>query len=217
MYENFTPLGEIQKLLTFHPFKTYRLFVRLKKENKLIEEQDWVLRDNKYLIDLPRFYTEVAAIGFKNFKRDESISNHTQTPESINADSASISNQDGIDDQEKIRADENSQLADDSKTHTDESISNHTQTPSYGEQQDGEANILHAIITGLEKDKEHFKEQSIKLLELNQALAEQNRELTEMTHLLVAPKKDQITEEQEGEINNESAQEPTRVGAVNES
>jgi len=217
MYENLTPLGEIQKMLTFHPFKTYRLFTRLKKENKLIEDQDWVLRDNKYLIDLPRFYTEVEAIGFKNFKRDESISNHMQTDESIYDANASISNQDENDEQGKIRSEENKPLADDSKVQPDESISNQTQTPDSSERQSERVDDLHIIIKGLIKDKEHFQDQSVKLLELNQSLADQNRELTQMTHLLVAPKGERITEEHEEGFSNELAQEAAQAVPVNES
>jgi len=210
MNDNFTPLSEIQKMLTFHPFKTYRLFVRFRKENKLIEEQDWIVRDKRILIDMPRFYTELEAVGYKNFKRDESISNEMHAPDSNNVIYASTSKQDVNIEREKITASEIKEVAEDS-------TSNGMQAPDNSEQQNERADDLHIIIKGLIKDKEHFQDQSKKLLELNQSLADQNRELTQMTHLLVAPKGGRITEEHEEGFSNELAQEAAQAVPVNES
>ncbi len=210
MNDHFTPLSEVQKMLTFHPFKTYRLFVRFKKEGKLREDQEWMVRDKKILVDLPRFYTEIEQIGFKNFKRDETISNNMQAPETISNHPENVERENTI-----PRADE--EIADDSKAQVNATISNHMQAPDSSEQQSGIVASLNAKIEDLTKDKEHFREQAIKLLELNQSIADQNRELTDMTHLLVAPKGERITEEHGGGFSNELAEEAAQAVPVNES
>jgi len=210
MNDHFTPLSEIQKLLTFHPFKTYRLFVRFKKEGKLREDQEWMVRDKKILVDLPRFYTEIEQIGFKNFKRDEIIGNHMQAP-------VTISNHPENDERENTTLRDDDEIADDSKTQVNATISNHMQAPDSSGQPSEEVGSMHMIISGLIKDKEHFLDQNKKLLVLNQSLADQNRDLTRMTRLLVAPKMKPITEENEEEISNEPAREAVGPLAVNES
>src|ERR671924_433716 len=73
MQDNFFPLTEIQKMLVFSPIKTYRLFVKLKQEGRFREEQDWIIRDQKLFIDLPRFFTELESDGYKNIVQDDFI------------------------------------------------------------------------------------------------------------------------------------------------
>ena len=69
--QNFYSLTEIQKMLTFSPIKTWREFNKLRKKGNLKEGTDWVMRDNKTLIDLPRFFSKLEAIGYKNIIVEE--------------------------------------------------------------------------------------------------------------------------------------------------
>ena len=54
---DFLPLSDIQKRFTFTPIKTYRLFKKFAKQNKLQEGLDWLRRDNQIVIDARKFYT----------------------------------------------------------------------------------------------------------------------------------------------------------------
>jgi hypothetical protein len=81
MQNNFFPLSEIQKMLVFSPIKTYRLFVKLKQEGRFREEQDWIIRDQKLFIDLPRFFTELETDGYKNIVQDDFIGVLPHSPE----------------------------------------------------------------------------------------------------------------------------------------
>src|SRR5262245_57090938 len=71
MPPTFTPLPEIQKMLTFSPIKTYRLFVQLRLQGKLKADIDWIRRDNTICIDVTRFFVELEAKGYKNFLHEE--------------------------------------------------------------------------------------------------------------------------------------------------
>src|SRR5215467_550895 len=77
MQPTFTPLPEIQKMLTFSPIKTYRLFVQLRLQGKLKPELDWIRRDKTICIDVTRFFVELEAKGYKHFLKEEYSEVHT--------------------------------------------------------------------------------------------------------------------------------------------
>src|SRR5690349_19913760 len=128
MQPTFTPLPDIQKMLTFSPIKTYRLFVQLRLQGKLRAELDWIRRDNTICIDVQRFFVELEAKGYKHFLKEEFQEVHTNDFSSHQLKSDEIERnqlQEDADEnkppnEEEVKSDENNRhqtISDDNNSH----------------------------------------------------------------------------------------------------
>jgi hypothetical protein len=212
MQNNFFPLSEIQKMLVFSPIKTYRLFVKLKQEGRFREEQDWIIRDQKLFIDLPRFFTELETDGYKNIVQDDFIGVLPQSSEisrhHMNSDDIER-NQTEITPQEKR---EETIHAADPSLKSDDIIRNHLNT-NEDDLKSGDINsatlmsaeivrakteIIDVLKESLqqaneqlmraERDKEHYRKEM-------EYISQQNQRLTQLTYMLSAPKREPAVRE----------------------
>jgi len=99
--QNFIPLSEIQKAFTFSPIKTYRLFAQLRLQGSLNKDIDWIFQDNKILLDIARFFTELENRGYKNFLREEYSDLHPKSIENSSTPDEIISEPTEIAEEEK--------------------------------------------------------------------------------------------------------------------
>lgn len=205
MYE-FIPLAEVQKLLTFHPLKTYRLFSRLRQEGKLHEESGWITRDNQILIHMPQFVAELQAAGYSNFIRDEinrfqeiSDDNQMKSDEIERNQMKSYTDENMASFREDLKSDDfkrNQTISNDEQVISNEINSNHIKS---GDQQTISNDFIHA-----QKEVVHVKDDMIQMLKTaldraekriehlegsNDQLANQNNRLTQLTYLLMAPER----------------------------
>jgi hypothetical protein len=203
---DFIPLAEIQKLFTFHPLKTYRLFSRFRQEGKLHEESGWITRDNQILINMPQFIVELQAVGYSNFLRDEinrfqEISNDEQMksdeiernqvkPEMEEntahfreeMKSADYKSNQTISSDEQMISNENS--SNQMKSSSDQMISDDfiRAKEAIIDAKDEIIKVLQTSLDRAEKRIEHLEGS-------NDQLAQQNQRLTHLTYVLVAPER----------------------------
>lgn len=194
-------------MLVFSPIKTYRLFVKLKQEGRLREEQDWIARDQKLFLDVPRFFTELEADGYKNMLREDVLTVFPQATEIIRNH---LKSNDIERNQHEFAADEkreeNSEVADPpvksneirrNQMNTNE---NSLQSDDIAEPPRIAAEIVQAKneiievlkeslrqtneqLTRAERDKEHYRKEM-------DYLAQQNQRLTQLTYMLSAPNRE---------------------------
>lgn len=205
MYE-FIPLAEIQKLLTFHPLKTYRLFSRMRQEGKLHEESGWITRDNQILIHMPQFVAELQAAGYSNFIRDEikrfqeiSDDNQMKSNEIERNQMKSDTNENTPSFREDLKSFDfkrNQTISNDEQVISNEINSNQMKS-------DDQQTISNDFIRA-QKEVVHVKDEMIQVLKTaldraekriehlegnNDQLANQNHRLTQLTYLLMAPER----------------------------
>jgi len=184
MYPEFTLFSEIQKQLTFHHHKTWRLLNKLRTEGKMRVDEDWMLRDKKLFVNMPRFYTELEALGQQHFIKEEFLPNRLTSDETKLTSDESEQNQSEIVNDESmppvaekpksVEIIRNDLIADDDKR-------NHMSS-------DEGSGAKDKIITLLEDAVERAEKEATTLRTSVTSLLAQNEKLTQMTHLLVAPK-----------------------------
>ena len=193
MQSTHTLFSEIQKQYTFSPIKTFRLFDRLRRENKLVEQQDWYKNDGKLFVDATRFFAELEGLGYTNsvvsngFKSFHLVSNENENE------------QNEITAREKIRETSEQVKSDGNDLPKNEIERNHLKpdeikiaeaeqaapSPEQGNVLAQVVSVKDELIDTLKKDVDHFRS-------ANEDLIAQNRELTHMTRLLVAPKEPEV-------------------------
>jgi hypothetical protein len=206
MMYDFIPLAEIQKLLTFHPLKTYRLFSRMRQEGKLHEESGWITRDNQILINMPQFVAELQAAGYSNFiiddiKRFQEISDDKQMKsdeiERNQMKSATDENMASL--REDLKSDDfkrNQTISNDEQVISNEINSNQMKSDDQQtisndfikakgaviQVKDEMIKMLQQTLDRAEKRIEHLEGN-------NDQLTLQNNRLTQLTYLLMAPER----------------------------
>lgn len=183
----FIPLSEIQKILTFHPLKTYRLFSRFKLEGRLKELSGWLIRDGRILVSMPQLIVELESEGYKNFLRDEIIGNQE----------ISNSNQMKSDDEhmksfeiesnhiEDIKQDVKPQNSNDNVSNEIEN--NHLKSNDNQMITNEIIRSKDEIITILKTNLEHSEKRIDHLEKNNESMSKQNLRLTQLTYMLMAP------------------------------
>jgi hypothetical protein len=199
MDNTFIPLSEIQKMFTYSAIKTYRLFVVLRMQGKMREEQDWIMRDNKLLIHLPRFFVELEAKGYKHFLRDEFIAHQTKSPEINLHSNEIIQNQNEIrphdstpEKTEELKSPEinSPQMnSDENKRHQMQSDEIEMKSVFRNGEMSETLKAKDEIIGLLKEGMERAERESRHLREANRDLSKQNLDLTKMTMLLIAPQR----------------------------
>ena len=209
MQSTHTLFSEIQKQYTFSPIKTFRLFDSLRRQNKLVEQQDWYKNDGKLFVDAGRFFAELEVMGFttsvisNDFKLPKMNSNEITIGESeITAHEKIRENSDGVKSNEisEITPDEEIRVFQ-PKVISNEIKRNHLKSDeiTLPENEPAEASappeqgsvlgqileVKDELIETLKKDVDHFRF-------ANEELIAQNKELTRMTRLLVAPKEPEV-------------------------
>jgi hypothetical protein len=224
MQPTFTPLPEIQKMLTFSPIKTYRLYAQLRLEGKLRAEIDWIRRDNTTCIDVSRFFVELEAKGYKNFLKPEfqemkSIDITLQESE-INRNQMQSNDIErnhlptSVDENTpknyaEVKSDEierHQVISDDSKSHQVKSDEIEELSPSATREmsetlktKDEVITILKEGIERAEREAHHLREANKDLAKQNDQLTklstEQNKQLKSLTFLLVSPRQTRNTDD----------------------
>jgi hypothetical protein len=198
MQPTFTPLPEIQKMLTFSPIKTYRLFVQLRLQGKLRPELDWIWRDKTICIDMSRFFVELEAKGYKNFlqeefremntndfNRNQLLSNEierNQVQESTNENKPP--------NQVEMKSDDNNQhqtISDDNKSNQMKSHDNELKSFVIASDISETLQTKNEMITILKEGIARAEREAQYLREANKDLSQQNQQLTKLTFMLMAP------------------------------
>ena len=185
--QNFLSLTEIQKMLTFSPIKTWREFNKLRQNGKLKEGIDWVMRDKKTLIDMPRFFSELESIGYKNIIVEE-YAFQMKTDDNKMLSNETIRNQNEIIPEEKTP--ENKDVVEESENKRNQVISDETTLKSNENERITTA-VLEAkneTITELKKSVDRAEKEAETLRKGNLSLMEQVSSLTNITHRLMAPR-----------------------------
>ncbi len=199
MQSTHTLFSEIQKQYTFSPIKTFRLFDSLRRQNKLVEQQDWYKNDGKLFVDAGRFFAELEVMGFtasvisNDFKLPKMNSNEITIGDSeITAHEKIRENSDGVKSNEisEITPDEEIRVSHDGVKSNEITLPENEPAgaPPAPEQGSVLGQILEVkdeLIETLKKDVDHFRF-------ANEELISQNKELTRMTRLLVAPKEPEV-------------------------
>ncbi len=232
MQSTHTLFSEIQKQYTFSPIKTFRLFDGLRRQNKLVEQQDWYKNDGKLFVDAGRFFAELEVMGFttsvisSDFKLPKMNSNEITIAESeITAHEKIREKSDGVNLNEisEITPDEEIRVSQE-EVKSNEIISPEKEperfqmksneiTPDENEPAERGSvlsqilEVKDELIDTLKKDVDHFRL-------ANEGLIEQNKELTRMTRLLVAPKEPEVKEVKSVPVQEVAASEPIIVPPV---
>lgn len=183
----FIPLSEIQKLFTFHPLKTYRLFSRFKQEGRLKELSGWLMRDGRILVSMPQLIVELESDGYKNFLRDENIGNQN----------ISNSNQKKSDDEHmKSFEIEGNQTRDIDRDFKPQNSTNDLSNEIIRNDMKSDENQMISneivrskdeIIAILKTNLERADKRIDHLEKNNESMSKQNLRLTQLTYMLMAP------------------------------
>ncbi len=195
MQSTHTLFSEIQKQYTFSPIKTFRLFDRLRRENKLVEQQDWYKNDGKLFVDATRFFAELEGLGYTNSVVSDDIKRYQmRTDEFINEENEITARQKIRETSEQVKSDgndlpkneiERNHLKQNEITLPENEPAEVASPPEQGSVLGQILEVKDELIDTLKKDVDHFRL-------ANEELISQNKELTRMTRLLVAPKEPEV-------------------------
>jgi hypothetical protein len=194
----FLPLSDIQKMLNFTPIKTYRLFKKFVRQNKLPEISGWIRRDNQILIDISQFYALLDSHGYKNFLRDDFKRFHLKSN-----DNQVISNEitgEEVDEEfqqpepEKVKSNDFNM----DEVKSNDFNRNQLNTNENQNSNNNDIKLHREIIDTLRDSLERSEKEADILREQVRNLSGQNTELSrqnvQLTYVLVAPKKEDKNE-----------------------
>jgi len=147
-----------------------------------------VHQDKQLLIDMPRFIVELNGMGYKNFLQVETVRNQVNSSDSIRNQSEIVGDGESEENKETVLEKSDEVKPNETTRLHLKSLDDNGFQMKPPESTTEEANPLGQILESKNEVIDTLKKEAEHLRNANSHLLEQNRELTQMTHLLVAPK-----------------------------